>query len=228
MNKLIISKISKSFKSAQHEIKVLDNVCMTLNQGTAVGVIGASGSGKTTFLQILAGLEMPDKGDIFYNDHNLSVNNGKKFNSMRNNLFGYAYQFHYLLDDLTVYENCDIVFKIAGNRDSKKNSSKIMQILEELGIHDRKDSYPYMLSGGEKQRVAIARAIVHKPEFIIMDEPTGNLDQDNAEIIQDLSLKLAKNYNVGIVIATHDLKYAAKLDNVYRIENGELKSTYNE
>ena len=194
MNKLVISNIYKSFLSAKHEIKVLDNVCMTLNQGTTVGVIGASGSGKTTFLQILAGLEMPDKGDIFYNDQNLSANNAKKFNSMRNKLFGYTYQFHYLLDDLTVYENCEIVFKIAGNSDFKKNESKIMQILEELGIHDRKDSYPYMLSGGEKQRVAIARAIVHKPEFIIMDEPTGNLDQDNAEIIQDLSLKLAKNF----------------------------------
>jgi lipoprotein-releasing system ATP-binding protein len=87
-----------------------------------------------------------------------------------------------------------------------------------------RDSYPYMLSGGERQRVAIARAIVHQPRFVIMDEPTGNLDQENAEIIQDLTIKLSKNHNIGIVVATHDLQYADKLDSVFRIEKGDLKS----
>ena len=138
------------------------------------------------------------------------------------NLFGYAYQFHYLLDDLTVYENCNLVFKIAKNYNDQ--SSKILQILDELGISHLRDSYPYMLSGGERQRVAIARAIVHQPRFVIMDEPTGNLDQDNAEIIQDLTIKLSKNHNIGIVVATHDLQYADKLDCVFRIEKGDLKS----
>jgi lipoprotein-releasing system ATP-binding protein len=141
---------------------------------------------------------------------------------MRKNLFGYAYQFHYLLDDLTVYENCNLVFKIAKNYNDQ--SSKILQILDELGISHLRDSYPYMLSGGERQRVAIARAIVHQPRFVIMDEPTGNLDQDNAEIIQDLTIKLSKNHNIGIVVATHDLQYADKLDCVFRIEKGDLKS----
>jgi ABC-type lipoprotein export system ATPase subunit len=127
-----------------------------------------------------------------------------------------------LLDDLTVYENCNLVFKIAKNYNDQ--SSKILQILDELGISHLRDSYPYMLSGGERQRVAIARAIVHQPRFVIMDEPTGNLDQDNAEIIQDLTIKLSKNHNIGIVVATHDLQYADKLDCVFRIEKGDLKS----
>ena len=175
-----------------------------------------------TFLQILAGLDNADEGNIYFNDINLSVNGDKQFNKMRKNLFGYAYQFHYLLDDLTVYENCNLVFKIAKNYNDQ--SSKILQILDELGISHLRDSYPYMLSGGERQRVAIARAIVHQPRFVIMDEPTGNLDQDNAEIIQDLTIKLSKNHNIGIVVATHDLQYADKLDCVFRIEKGDLKS----
>ena len=152
------------------------------------------------------------------------ANGAQKFNSMRSQLFGFAYQFHYLLDDLTVYENCNLVFRIANNKNKLKNSEKIMTILRDLGIDQLKDSYPFMLSGGERQRAAIARAIVHEPMFVLMDEPTGNLDQDNAEIIQDLTIKLAKNLNIGIVVATHDLKYAGKLDSVFRIESGELKS----
>jgi len=225
MNKLLASNLSKIYSSAGHQIEVLSDISITIKQGEAIGVIGASGSGKTTLLQILAGLEMPDQGEIYFNDLNLSKNNAEKFNSMRNKLFGYAYQFHYLLDDLTVFENCNLVFKIANSKNVVKNFQIIMQILNELGISQLKDSYPFMLSGGERQRVAIARAIVHQPMFVLMDEPTGNLDHENAEIIQDLTINLAKDHNIGIVVATHDLKYAGKLDAVFRIENGALKST---
>jgi lipoprotein-releasing system ATP-binding protein len=143
---------------------------------------------------------------------------------MRSNLFGYAYQFHYLLDDLTVFENCNLVFRITNNKKVNENYKKIIQILDELGIADLRDKYPYMLSGGERQRVAIARAVVHEPKFVLMDEPTGNLDQENAEVIQNLTIKLAQNHNIGIIVATHDLNYAGKLDTVFRIENGDLKS----
>ena len=224
MNKLLASSLSKTYYSAGHKLEVLKNVNITLDQGKTIGVIGSSGSGKTTLLQILAGLEFSDNGDIFYNHIDLLAKGAKKFNSMRSQLFGFAYQFHYLLDDLTVYENCNLVFRIANNTSKLKNSEKIMTILRDLGIDQLKDSYPFMLSGGERQRAAIARAIVHEPMFVLMDEPTGNLDQDNAEIIQDLTIKLAKNLNIGIVVATHDLKYAGKLDSVFRLESGELKS----
>ena len=123
---------------------------------------------------------------------------------------------------LTVFENCNLVFKISNNKNIEKNSKKIFQILNELGIEDLKNSYPSMLSGGERQRVAIARAIVHEPMFILMDEPTGNLDHENANVIQDLTIKLAKNHNIGIMVATHDLNYANKLDKVFRIKNEGL------
>ena len=225
MNKLIASGLCKSYQSGSHTSEVLSGVSITISEGQTIGVIGSSGSGKTTLLQILAGLEFPDQGSIYFNDINLLSNNSENFNLMRNNLFGYAYQFHYLLDDLTVFENCDLVFKIANNKKVFETSQKITQILDELGIAELKNKYPYMLSGGERQRVAIARAIVHEPEFVLMDEPTGNLDQENAEIIQDLTIKLAKDHNIGIVVATHDLNYAGKLDTVFRIENGDLKPT---
>jgi lipoprotein-releasing system ATP-binding protein len=224
MNRLKASNISKTYQSGDHQTEVLSNITISIYEGDLIGVIGSSGSGKTTLLQILAGLEAPDHGDIFYNDINLSSNNSNNFNSMRGNLFGYAYQFHYLLDDLTVFENCNLVFKIANNNKVNENSKRIMQILDELGIASLHDKYPYMLSGGERQRVAIARAVVHKPKFVLMDEPTGNLDQENAEVIQNLTIKLAQNHNIGIVVATHDLNYAGKLDAVFRIENGDLKS----
>jgi len=225
MNKLIASGLYKSYQSGGHTSEVLAGVSITISEGQTIGVIGSSGTGKTTLLQILAGLEFPDQGSIYFNEINLLSNNSENFNLMRKNLFGYAYQFHYLLDDLTVFENCDLVFKIANNKKVIENSQKIIQILDELGIAELKNKYPYMLSGGERQRVAIARAIVHEPEFVLMDEPTGNLDQENAEVIQNLTIKLAKDHNIGIVVATHDLNYAGKLDTVFRIENGDLKPT---
>ena len=225
MNKLIASDLYKSYQSGGHTSEVLSGVSITISEGQTIGVIGSSGSGKTTLLQILAGLEFPDQGSIYFNEINLLSNNSENFNLMRKNLFGYAYQFHYLLDDLTVFENCDLVFKIVNNKKVIENSQKIIQILDELGIVELKNKYPYMLSGGERQRVAIARAIVHEPEFVLMDEPTGNLDQENAEVIQNLTIKLAKDHNIGIVVATHDLNYAGKLDTVFRIENGDLKPT---
>jgi lipoprotein-releasing system ATP-binding protein len=224
MNKLSASNISKTYQSGDHQTEVLSNISISISEGELIGVIGSSGSGKTTLLQILAGLELPDNGDIYFNDINLSLNNAKNFNSMRGSLFGYAYQFHYLLDDLTVFENCNLVFKIANDKEVDENSKRTIQILDELGIAGLQNKYPYMLSGGERQRVAIARAVVHEPKFVLMDEPTGNLDQENAEVIQNLTIKLAKNHNIGIVIATHDLNYAGKLDTVFRIENGDLKS----
>ena len=224
MNKLIASNLSKIYQSGDHQTLVLSDISISISEGDAIGVIGSSGSGKTTLLQIIAGLELPDKGNIFFNDINLLSDNAKNFNLMRSKLFGYAYQFHYLLDDLTVYENCNLVFKIAKSKNIDENSKKILQTLDELGIAALQNNYPYMLSGGERQRVAIARAVVHEPKFVLMDEPTGNLDQENAEIIQNLTIKLAKDHNIGIVVATHDLNYAGKLDKVFRIENGDLKS----
>ncbi len=211
-----------SFCSAQHSVDVLDDITLELQEGQSIGIIGSSGCGKTTLLQILAGLETPSEGKVFFNDINLSDNNKKQFNQLRSSLFGFVYQFHYLLEDLTLFENCELTFQIMQSKDQAANQRSIFAIFEELGISHLKDHYPFMLSGGERQRAAIARAVAHKPTFLLMDEPTGNLDNENAAIIQELTINLSKKLNMGIIVATHDLDYAKQLDDIYKIENNKL------
>ena len=211
-----------SFSSAQHSVDVLDDITLELQEGQSIGIIGSSGCGKTTLLQILAGLETPSEGKVFFNDINLSDNNKKQFNQLRSSLFGFVYQFHYLLEDLTLFENCELTFQIMQSKVQAANQQSIFAIFEELGISHLKDHYPFMLSGGERQRAAIARAVAHKPTFLLMDEPTGNLDNENAAIIQELTINLSKKLNMGIIVATHDLDYAKQLDDIYKIENNKL------
>ena len=228
MNKLQAKNISMSFTSAQHSVDVLADISLVLGEGKSIGIIGSSGCGKTTLLQILAGLETPSAGKVFFNDTNLSANNKTQFTQLRSSLFGFVYQFHYLLEDLTIFENCELTFQILQLKDRAANHQSILAIFEELGISHLKDHYPFMLSGGERQRAAIARAVAHKPTFLLMDEPTGNLDNENAAIIQELTINLSKKLNMGIIVATHDLDYAKQLDDVYKIENTKLHRIDNE
>jgi|TARA_B110000495_G_C23016447_1_gene602154 lipoprotein-releasing system ATP-binding protein len=222
MNKLSATNISMNFTNAQDSLNVLQDISLELSEGQSIGIIGSSGCGKTTLLQILAGLETPSSGSVYFNETNLSANKKTKFAQLRPSLFGFVYQFHYLLEDLTLFENCELSFQILKSKDHSANHASIMAIFEELGIAHLKDSYPFTLSGGERQRAAIARAVAHKPTFLLMDEPTGNLDNDNAAIIQALTINLSKKLNMGIIVATHDLSYAEQLDDVYKIENSKL------
>jgi lipoprotein-releasing system ATP-binding protein len=228
MNKLQAKNISMSFASAQDTVDVLTDISLVLYEGQSIGIIGSSGCGKTTLLQILAGLETPSVGKVFFNDINLSANNKTQFTQLRSSLFGFVYQFHYLLEDLTILENCELTFQILQSKDRTADRQSILAIFDELGISHLKDHYPFMLSGGERQRAAIARAVAHKPTFLLMDEPTGNLDNENAAIIQELTINLSKKLNMGIIVATHDLDYAKQLDDVYKIENTKLHRIDNE
>jgi lipoprotein-releasing system ATP-binding protein len=228
MNKLQAKNISMSFASAQNTVDVLTDISLVLDDGQSIGIIGSSGCGKTTLLQILAGLETPSVGKVFFNDINLSANNKTQFTQLRSSLFGFVYQFHYLLEDLTILENCELTFQILQSKDRTADHQSILAIFDELGISHLKDHYPFMLSGGERQRAAIARAVAHKPTFLLMDEPTGNLDNENAAIIQELTINLSKKLNMGIIVATHDLDYAKQLDDVYKIENTKLHRIDNE
>jgi lipoprotein-releasing system ATP-binding protein len=228
MNRLQASNISMSFTNAQHSVDVLEGISLVLHEGQSIGIIGSSGCGKTTLLQILAGLESPTAGKVIFNDINLSANNKTQFTQLRSSLFGFVYQFHYLLEDLTLLENCELTFQILKSKDRKANYQSILAILDELGISHLKNHYPYMLSGGERQRAAIARAVAHKPTFLLMDEPTGNLDNENAEVIQELTINLSKKLNMGIIVATHNLDYAKQLDEVYKIENTKLQKIEDE
>jgi len=217
-----------SFETSNQAIEVLKDVSITIEEASTTCIIGSSGSGKTTLLQILAGLDSPDTGHIFYNDRDLLQDQKSGYAKLRASLFGYVYQFHYLLEDLTVKENCMIPLQILGKHTDTGVDEALDSTLNSLGILHLKNSYPFTLSGGERQRAAVARAIIHKPRFLLMDEPTGNLDPENAIQIHELTLKLAKDFNMGIIVATHDLDFAKKLDRTYKIESGILKKVNHE
>ena len=174
MNKLQAKNISMSFTSAQHSVDVLADISLVLGEGKSIGVIGSSGCGKTTLLQILAGLETPSAGKVFFNDINLSANNKTQFTQLRSSLFGFVYQFHYLLEDLTIFENCELTFQILQSKDRAANHQSILAIFEELGISHLKDNYQFMLSGGERQRAPIEREVEHSLLFFLLTEPLGN------------------------------------------------------
>ena len=146
MNKLQAKNISMSFVNAQHTVDVLTDISLVLDEGQSIAIIGSSGCGKTTLLQILAGLETPSVGKVFFNDINLSANNKTQFTQLRSSLFGFVYQFHYLLEDLTIFENCELTFQILQLKDRAANHQSILAIFDELGISHLKDHYPFMLS----------------------------------------------------------------------------------
>ena len=228
MNKISCINVSKTFFIENNSIKVLDNINLSIQKGELVAISGQSGAGKSTLLHIMASLDSASSGKIIYDDNPIENNTNATLSNIRLNNFGFVYQFHYLLEDLTIFENCDLTFQILQSKDRAANHQSILAIFDELGISHLKDHYPFMLSGGERQRAAIARAVAHKPTFLLMDEPTGNLDNENAAIIQELTINLSKKLNMGIIVATHDLDYAKQLDDVYKIENTKLHRVDNE
>jgi ABC-type lipoprotein export system ATPase subunit len=188
MNKIECINLTKSFFVDNNKIDVLDNINISIKRGDLVALSGRSGAGKSTLLQILASLDAPSSGLIKYDDKLITSFNNSDLSNIRLNNFGFVYQFHHLLEDLTVIENILIPLEISNKSIDK---SKVIEIVDEVGLSNRINHHPWKLSGGEKQRVAIARALINKPNFIFLDEPTGNLDEDNAEIIQNLLLDIS-------------------------------------
>ena len=170
-------------------------------------------------LQILASLDTPSSGLIKYDDNAIESIKNSNLSSIRLNNFGFVYQFHHLLEDLTVIENISIPIEIS-NKSVKKD--EIIKIIDEVGLLHRINHHPWKLSGGEKQRVAIARALINKPDFIFLDEPTGNLDEDNAQIIQNLLIDISRKHDIALVTATHDSNFIRNFDKIYKIHNKNL------
>ena len=219
MNKIIIKNLSKTFNTDGIKNLVLQDINFQISQGESCSIIGASGCGKSTFLHLLAKLDDLSSGEINFNDINYKHLNSNSSASLRLENFGFVYQFHHLLEDFNAFDNCKIVQDLNKNIDNPN----IDELLVSVGLKDKFKSYPYQLSGGEKQRLAIARALSNNPNFLIMDEPTGNLDNKTSKIIQDLIIDISKNRQVGIILATHDLNFANMMDSVYEISNGGLK-----
>ena len=210
-----VSKISKIYKDKSSEQVVFKNLSLNFDASTSYSIVGPSGSGKTTLLNLLSGLDSFDDGSINVNGTELYNAGAEAKSKLRKALFGFAYQFHYLLENLTVFENC--LASCFGN-----DNGAIKKILKELEIVHIKDKFPSNISGGEKQRASIARALAAKPKILILDEPTGNLDQSNSLIIQDFILNYAKKNKSLVIYATHDISFAERADKMLKISDKGL------
>jgi len=219
MNNVLINcvALNKAYIQAEEKLEVLKNLNFTVKKGESVGLIGASGCGKSTLLHVLAGLDLPDSGEVNFNDSNIVLLNANERAQFRNQNIGFVYQFHHLLPEFSALENTAFPLWLSG--ESKDRSlAQARDILEKVGLKSKEESKPSQLSGGERQRVAIARAIINQPTSLLMDEPTGNLDNKNVDNFMNLVLDLSKDLNISLIIATHDSNVSSRLDRLLNLE----------
>jgi len=218
---LEVKSLFKSFKSDGQEISVLKDINCKIMPGEVVGIVGASGVGKTTFLHILGTLDKPSSGEVKHFGQNVFLWPDNKLSKFRNKEIGFVFQFHYLLPEFSTLENVMMPCLIAGHK-KEKAFKKASKILEELGLKDKFDMPVNQISGGEQQRVALARALVQSPKIILADEPTGNLDETSGEKVIELMLDLNKRYHTTLIIVTHNLSLAKKMDRCLGLTHGKI------
>ena len=219
MNDDLISciNLNKAYNQADEHLTVLKDLSFSVKKGERIGLTGVSGCGKSTLLHILAGLDLPDSGEVNFDGKNIVQLDRDDRARFRNKNIGFVYQFHHLLPEFSAIEN--VAFPLWLSGESKDNSlSEAKDILGKVDLKSKEDNKPSQLSGGERQRVAIARSIINKPSSIFMDEPTGNLDNKNVDNFMDLVLDLSKDLNISLIIATHDNKVSSRLDRLLNLE----------
>ena len=221
MNKIECINLSKSFFLNNEELNVLNEINLSIEESNLIAITGKSGAGKSTLLHLIAGLDTPSSGDITFNNKSIFSMTSNEISNLRLINYGFVYQFHHLLEDLTIEENIQIpsILKDSFNNKVKDNSIILMK---KLDIYNRKDSLPWKLSGGEKQRAAIARALINNPKFLFLDEPTGNLDKENATIIQNLLFDLSKTNGITMIAATHDNDFIKSFNSIYSLNDSKL------
>ena len=223
MNKIIeLKNINKIYKTKVEEIQVLKDISLTFNKGDFVSIQGKSGSGKTSLLNIVGLLDEPTNGEIIIHGEKVDYKNENMKNIIRNEKIGFVFQFHYLLNEFTALENVMMPSLINKNMTHEKVKKKAKELLSLVNLSNRTKHKPMELSGGEKQRVAIARAMMNDPDIILADEPTGNLDTETSNIINDLFIKINKERQQSIIIVTHSLELANLAKYKYKIENGKF------
>jgi len=214
--------VFRSFQTGSVILDVLKGVDLEIYQGEIVALIGPSGSGKSTLLHILGALDRPDKGSINLDSVEVFSLNDKELAHLRNRTVGFVFQFHHLLPEFSALENVMLPKLIAGEG-IKSIENKAMELLDEVGLKDRKDHKPGELSGGEQQRVAVARALINDPKIVIADEPSGNLDRNTAESLHNLILELNRSRNQTFVLATHNLELAQRANRIFRLKDGQVE-----
>jgi lipoprotein-releasing system ATP-binding protein len=219
---LQVRDLHKSFLSANQHLEVLTGVSLDLERGDLVAITGASGSGKSTLLHLVGGMEQPDRGSIRIQGRELSEFNHLELSRFRNRVIGFVFQFHHLLPEFTALENVMMPLLIRGNLASKARPEGL-QALAEVGLESRSGHRPGELSGGEQQRVAVARALVGRPDLLLADEPTGNLDPHTGEAIAELLRSLHARHSLTSILVTHNEKLAGICSRIYRLDSGTLR-----
>ncbi len=212
----------KSFTEAGALVQVLSGVNLTVAAGETVAIVGTSGSGKSTFMHLLGGLDKPTQGSVELCGQSLTGLSEKAIGFLRNRSLGFVYQFHHLLPEFSALENVAMPLLIRGETHTSALSHASL-LLGKVGLKAREHHKPSELSGGERQRTAVARALVGQPDCVLADEPTGNLDYETAKSVQELFLTLNNEFGTSLVMATHDLGLAQKLDHTYKLANGILQ-----
>ncbi|UTC82940.1 ABC transporter ATP-binding protein [Treponema denticola] len=219
---VLISGLTKTFSSASEKLVIFDKLNFSIEEGKKISITGESGSGKSTFLNMLGGLESADSGEIIAGSYKVHSLDEKSLTEYRSSFLGLVFQFHYLLKDFTALENVMLPALIAG-RSKKEIKEKALSLLEDVKLAERKNHFPSQLSGGERQRVAVARSLINSPSLILADEPTGNLDPANAETVQNLLFSVVDKHKKTLVLVTHDQNIASMTDISYKLYKGNLE-----
>ena len=220
MNTLLqFSDVHLQYQNGQNLTEVIKGINFSINQNERLAIVGKSGSGKTSLLMLMAGLEKPTLGSIKFQNQELTTYSEDQLTDFRKKNIGIVFQSFYLIPSYTALENVALSLEINFQKNALIQAEII---LTDLGLKDRLYHFPNQLSGGEQQRVAIARAIINKPELILADEPTGNLDEENSQVIADLLFNVSQKYQKSLCLVTHDLELANKCDRLMKIDNGTI------